>query len=438
MPLGDSITEAYDGQASYRYWLWHKLIEAGYAVDFVGSQNAVYQGQPAFTDFDRDHEGHWGWRVDQILEQVSTWAAAAQPDVVLIHLGTNDVLFAQQGVPSTIAELGQLIDRLRQVNPNVRILLAQLIPALNRVADIATFNDQIPVLAAQKSTYQSPVLVVDQFTNFDPAMDTYDGAHPNELGEKKMADRWNAALPCVLPLPSLPTPTPTPTVATSLTQGLQSYWQLNERWGLRLDRVGVNYLTDINTVTRAAGKLTYAAEFAAASQQYLTIADNPSLSTGDVDFTLAAWVYLTDKSGSRGIIAKSTGGSFDTFEYGLDYYKTLDTFRLLVSNGTTAAAATWNPSPALNTWYWIVAWHDSTNDQICIQVNNGPPNCTPYTAGGFDSPFPFTIGRNYGAWVWNGRIDGAGFWKRVLTPAERTALYNSGAGCDYPFAACSP
>ncbi|HEX5657649.1 MAG TPA: hypothetical protein VFX59_10665, partial [Polyangiales bacterium] len=53
---------------------------------------------------------------------------------------------------------------------------------------------QVAALASSKSTARSPVVLVDQFTGFDPAADTSEGTHPNELGDKKMAKRWYDAL----------------------------------------------------------------------------------------------------------------------------------------------------------------------------------------------------------------------------------------------------
>src|SRR3712207_5472734 len=113
MPLGDSITEGYQGHASWRFWLWKRLDLAGYDVDFVGSRTGVLtpgapgeQGPPPYTDFDQHHEGHSGWRTDQILDRIDEWAPQYAPDVVLLHLGTNDML-QSHSVSSAIARLGQ-------------------------------------------------------------------------------------------------------------------------------------------------------------------------------------------------------------------------------------------------------------------------------------------------------------------------------------------
>ncbi len=117
-----------------------------------------------------------------------------RPDIVLIHLGTNDV-FSKQSTDSTVRELGQIIDALRAANPCVAILLAQIISAAHRAnTAITALNAHIPELAAAKTTAQSPVIVVDQYTGFDAQRDTYDGVHPNALGERKIAQAWYAAL----------------------------------------------------------------------------------------------------------------------------------------------------------------------------------------------------------------------------------------------------
>lgn len=139
--------------------------------------------------------------------------------------------------------------------------------------------------------------------------------------------------------------------ASSLATGLISYWKLDETSGARQDSAGANALTDVNGVGRNTGQLNYAADFTAANQKYLSIADNASLSTGHIDFSLGAWVYLTDNSVSRGILSKSSGGSASTIEYSLDYYRPLDAFRLLVSDGTNLTAVWSSAPPALNTWY---------------------------------------------------------------------------------------
>ncbi|MEM7205945.1 MAG: SGNH/GDSL hydrolase family protein [Planctomycetota bacterium] len=198
MPIGDSITEADDGDATYRYFLWQSLLDDGHCVDFVGSRRGVRAGLPRFPNFDQDHEGHWGWRADEILGSMRGWVGVNPPDVVLIHLGTND-LWQGQSVPSTVAELGAIIDEIRVARSDVVVLLAQIIPVASSAGfSVVPLNNALPALAATKTLPSSPVILVDQWTGFDPDLHTYDGVHPNLLGEQKMAAEWYAALQAVL------------------------------------------------------------------------------------------------------------------------------------------------------------------------------------------------------------------------------------------------
>ena len=213
MPLGDSITEGFQGHASYRFWLWKHLELNGYDVDFVGSRTGVLtpgapneQGPPLYTDFDQGHEGHSGWRTDQVLDKIDEWAPQFAPDVVLLHLGTNDMLQSHT-VQETIDRLGQIIDTIRVSRPNVKIAFAKIIPSRVLNNNIIALNNQIPALAAAKNTPQSPVVLVDQFTGYDAFADNYDEYHPNPRGERKMTAKWLPAVTNLLgPAPNAPPP----------------------------------------------------------------------------------------------------------------------------------------------------------------------------------------------------------------------------------------
>ena len=192
MPLGDSITEGWDGAATYRYWLQKELAGAGVAIDFVGSKSGVFRGTPRYTDFDPDHEGHWGWTSGDVLDRLDEWAPAARADVALVHLGTNDF----GGDPFVAPRnLSGIIDELRKAKPDVVVFLARVIPATGVPADrLDAVNDAIEAMGRGKSTEASPVISVAQDEGFDSVADTYDGTHPNESGEKKMAAKWFRAI----------------------------------------------------------------------------------------------------------------------------------------------------------------------------------------------------------------------------------------------------
>ncbi|MCP5094640.1 MAG: DUF5060 domain-containing protein, partial [Chloroflexi bacterium] len=132
LPLGDSITQGDTTYNSYRRPLWHMLNEAGYAVDFVGSLTANAGGSAPNPDFDLDHEGHAGWRADQVLNSLPGWLGGYTPDIVLLHVGHNDLNRVDRNgsvINVTLADIDGIIDALRDDNPNVTVLLAQLIPS---------------------------------------------------------------------------------------------------------------------------------------------------------------------------------------------------------------------------------------------------------------------------------------------------------------------
>jgi hypothetical protein len=200
MPLGDSITQGNQTMDSYRRPLFHKLTDAGYQFRFVGSEKSNFTGPPPHPDFQQDNEGHFGWKITDVLAKLDGWLDKNNPDIVLLHLGTNDNGQPNRTADAIIADIGTMVDILRKHNPKVKILLAQL---MTNWGDLVEVNRRIPELAKRKSTATSPVIVVDQVTGFDirKDQDTVDGCHPNASGEEKMAAKWFAALASVLPKP---------------------------------------------------------------------------------------------------------------------------------------------------------------------------------------------------------------------------------------------
>jgi hypothetical protein len=198
MPIGDSITEARGGYDSYRRPLWDLLVnQNGYSVDFVGPRYGVRanSGDPLHWDFDLDHAGHSGFRADQLRDALAGFMSDADPDIVLLHVGTND-LRQGQAVEDPIEEIGEIIDLLRQHNPAIAIVLAQIIPADERFISLerlAAFHAQLSALASSKNSGASPIVLVD-FDGFDPAIHTFDGLHPTAQGEAIMAQEWFEAV----------------------------------------------------------------------------------------------------------------------------------------------------------------------------------------------------------------------------------------------------
>lgn len=223
----------------------------------------------------------------------------------------------------------------------------------------------------------------------------------------------------------------------ALSDNLVVYYALDEASGNATDSLGANDLTDNNTVGSDTGIQSNCRSFASASSEYFSRADNATLSMGDIDMSIAGWVYLASKPADE--MAWACKGSGGGGEYDLDWLNSSDRFRFRVwgASGFGSAgsvSATTFGAPATSTWYFLVARHAATANTISICVNDGTVDSAAHSAGIFDGGNVFSLGSFGGvADFANGRIDELGIWKRLLTSAEITELYNGGSGRDYAY-----
>jgi lysophospholipase L1-like esterase len=194
MPLGDSITYGTNstGTVGYRRPLYQLLIGAGYSVDFVGSQV-----DGSLVDFDRNHEGHRGWRADQIRDNITGWLNSTPADVVLLHIGTNDIS-QYQGATTTAAEIGQILDDINAwetAHNHVWVVLARIINRNDSLSGVTTtLNGLIQNLADTRIASGDKIVVVNMESALNYPGDLSDTVHPNDTGYGKMAAVWFAAL----------------------------------------------------------------------------------------------------------------------------------------------------------------------------------------------------------------------------------------------------
>src|SRR5262245_60513359 len=83
MPFGDSLTYGWEGMVTesggYRPFLYDYLTSNDAAMDFVGT---LKSGPDNFPD--RDHEGHPGWILNEMIYNADEFMAAGKPDVILL------------------------------------------------------------------------------------------------------------------------------------------------------------------------------------------------------------------------------------------------------------------------------------------------------------------------------------------------------------------
>lgn len=198
MPLGDSITYGSGFVGGYRAPLYVLLANANYNVNFVGTQNNnATSWMPQ-----KNHEGHSGYRIDQINSGFLTWVnSVPSPDIILLLIGTND--YGQNyDTANATNRLDQLITLIATNKPNAKLLVANLTLRTDNAsmesAIEASFNPAVPGIVANHAALGQQVYFVDMHAALG-ASDLGDKLHPNGAGYNKMAATWFQAITNLLP-----------------------------------------------------------------------------------------------------------------------------------------------------------------------------------------------------------------------------------------------
>lgn len=187
MPLGDSLTDDLNLPGGCRVELERRIAAEGLHDVFVGS---LANGPGELTE--RHHEGHSGFRIDQVQEHAAAWISSSQPDLVLLMIGTNDVLeaFDLSRAPERLA---RLVDMILKTLPSVHVLLATLPP--NEAAERQTreFNRSLPAIARARAPR---VTLVDLHAALagSPGLFPRRNCHPNADGHRRIGDLWWSAI----------------------------------------------------------------------------------------------------------------------------------------------------------------------------------------------------------------------------------------------------
>jgi hypothetical protein len=98
------------------------LTNDGYSVEFVGSRQSGNGIIPSPND-----EGHPGWTILQIKNGIDSngWLESYQSDIVLLHIGTNDLNKGEAAAP---INLSALLDDILARLPPAHVIVAQIIP----------------------------------------------------------------------------------------------------------------------------------------------------------------------------------------------------------------------------------------------------------------------------------------------------------------------
>lgn len=269
--MGDSITHGYiNGDNGYRKYFCYGLQQNGITnFDMVGPNNdwtdsTTYDWNGTTITYDPAHAGYSGYAIQKIgsrqgLQETifdttytdgdvsGNMMEVYQPDVIMLQIGTNDVLDAQlTGIGDRLEEL---VDKLiPYVSGDGQVLYLASIPDIDAAkkydwlgayqwtygvsyesdpekfvatvqAAVDDYNTIVKNLVAKKQAEGAHIEFSDINSTIDiSAGDLEDGVHPSEQGYAKMGQYWsNLLTETYFHGTVTPTTTPTTTATTTTT-----------------------------------------------------------------------------------------------------------------------------------------------------------------------------------------------------------------------------
>ncbi|MBQ5988598.1 MAG: hypothetical protein IJL67_03800 [Oscillospiraceae bacterium] len=263
LPVGDSITDGYGTEGSYRKFLYHELTEAGYSIDMTGPNASWGDGEytdpstGAFFKYDAAHCGYSGYAIEEypgrngILETLKSGDYVNQydPDIVILQIGTNDIIDNHE-IDTAGKRLDKLVTYILENIDEDDALFVTTIPDLdpNRtevydwfanyrhlpdwtpVSDvnaekyvqdqISEYNSQVKKLVETKQKAGVKNIYFGDVNHTITDVKSYlkDGVHPNDMGYKLMGLYWAKVIKEYLGTSTSSSPSPAVTTEDVTTE----------------------------------------------------------------------------------------------------------------------------------------------------------------------------------------------------------------------------
>ncbi len=241
MCVGDSITHGYiNGDNGYRKYLCYYLQQNGISYDMVGPENgwtdaATYNWNGTTITYDPQHCGYSGYStmsysgrtgIYETLFGGSNLMETYDPDMVLLQIGTNDLLDASLDIRTGVGDIREtttaldrletVVDKILENMDSTDVLFVTTVPDIDantcaswvssyqwtfgitaeeipaKVQEcVDSYNAGVKALVAEKQAAGKNVQLGDINSVVDyTAGDLEDGCHPSEQGYAKMGAHW--------------------------------------------------------------------------------------------------------------------------------------------------------------------------------------------------------------------------------------------------------
>ncbi|KAM7198700.1 receptor-type tyrosine-protein phosphatase F [Naviculisporaceae sp. PSN 640] len=244
MIVGDSISHGSEGDYTWRYRIWEwlhlqqKHTNSGLEIHFVGPYQGTYppdkpspprppplqsdrppprssnppsgggyavDADPHFLDPENSsHASANGLQLLQAKHLIARQIRTYRPDICLVQLGFNDLTWCVTGPGETLRSMKEFVDNARSEKHDIKFTIANVpfrtaisgFPELPGLTSV--YNDLLEKATEQWDNEVSPVQLVRLCENYECGLKTskasYDGLHPNELGEYQIAQAFSKTL----------------------------------------------------------------------------------------------------------------------------------------------------------------------------------------------------------------------------------------------------
>lgn len=219
MPLGNSITRGdmcvngsiygcvniADADAvGYRNVVYDLLDSAKYDIDFVGSESS---GGDLMAD--TDHAGFSGITSDELADLMETGTSSHtgpktvgpylntyNPDIIFLHIGTNDVLGGDYTIDGVERILNAVDDYETTMVDSVIVFISTVLSTRDAPCGtdpgVTEYNDNLKILVAERIAAGDKLHLLDMECDagLDYTLDMADEVHPNQEAYDKMGQLW--------------------------------------------------------------------------------------------------------------------------------------------------------------------------------------------------------------------------------------------------------
>ncbi|KAG0647297.1 hypothetical protein D0Z07_7096 [Hyphodiscus hymeniophilus] len=234
MVVGDSLSQGFEGDHTWRYRLWEWFNSQRLAVDFVGpfmgtrpqavpgtigevtipeplglppTGSAITTGGYAVDiglDFNPRHFSAAGRAIWNVPELISAMVKRYDPDYLLVLLGYNDLAwhFQTKDGNEVLSTMEEVLMQARAAKPNLKFAIGDVPQRMPIFEDLPNRTDYYNKLLSEAiprwSTETSPVELVHMRELYrcenDKCPAAFDGLHPSALGEYQIAQAFSRAL----------------------------------------------------------------------------------------------------------------------------------------------------------------------------------------------------------------------------------------------------